>query len=233
MLKEETFKAPNENVQCPSLGKDFKAGFIRQKKMDTRKHASRSSGTLDKYIGDCVMAFWNMPVAVKGHQALAVQAALDCREELPAIRAKGWPLEFRIGINTGTCLVGNLGSELRLNYTAIGDAVNVAARLEGLCKSYHARILVSGETHQGLEPGTFLTRVIDRASMKGKTQATTIYHVHPHPQGCMRREGTSEAAPEAVRQAVGGGCQSGWGRLLSVTNAIEAGTCCQGDSVWP
>eukprot|EP00668_Euglena_longa_P015628 GGOE01019746.1.p1 GENE.GGOE01019746.1~~GGOE01019746.1.p1 ORF type:complete len:808 (-),score=222.37 GGOE01019746.1:1404-3794(-) len=136
-----------------------------------------AEGTLDKYIGDAIMAFWNMPRRVPRHEQRAVEAALACREALPLLERKGWIVEFRIGINTGKCQVGNFGSHDRLNYTAIGDNVNVASRLESLCKAYHARVLVSGSTHAGLDNDLLLTRLIDRVAVKGKDAVTVIHQV--------------------------------------------------------
>eukprot|EP00667_Euglena_gracilis_P001419 EG_transcript_1417 len=136
-----------------------------------------TEGTLDKYIGDAIMAFWNMPQRVASHEERAVQAALACRDVLPTLHQKGWDVEFRIGINTGRCQVGNFGSRDRLNYTAIGDNVNVASRLESLCKAYHARILISGPTHDGLQPNSFLTRLVDRVAVKGKGGVTVVHQV--------------------------------------------------------
>eukprot|EP00668_Euglena_longa_P022328 GGOE01027797.1.p1 GENE.GGOE01027797.1~~GGOE01027797.1.p1 ORF type:complete len:799 (-),score=184.74 GGOE01027797.1:929-3301(-) len=136
-----------------------------------------SEGTLDKYIGDAIMAFWNMPRCVARHEQRAVEAALACRDAVPRLQQKGWDVDFRIGINTGNCQVGNFGSRDRLNYTAIGDNVNVASRLESLCKSYRARVLISGTTHAGLESNRFLTRLIDRVAVKGKDGVTVVHQV--------------------------------------------------------
>eukprot|EP00667_Euglena_gracilis_P001692 EG_transcript_1692 len=134
-------------------------------------------GTLDKYIGDAVMAFWNMPRRVEHHEQRAVEAALACRAALPRLHDKGWKVDFRIGINTGNCQVGNFGSRDRLNFTAIGDNVNVASRLEALCKAYRTSLLVSGTTHAGLTPGMFLTRLVDKVSVKGKRSVTVLHEV--------------------------------------------------------
>jgi len=134
-------------------------------------------GILDKYIGDAVMAFWNMPRAVADHETKAVRAALACRAAIPALADKGWPIDFRIGINTASCQVGNFGSWDRLNYTAIGDGVNVASRLEALCKAYHCPILISETTHKKLMPDTFVTRLVDKVSVKGKDTMTVLHEV--------------------------------------------------------
>jgi len=106
-----------------------------------------------------------------------VKAALACRAAIPALADKGWPIDFRIGINTASCQVGNFGSWDRLNYTAIGDGVNVASRLEALCKAYHCPILISETTHKKLMPDTFVTRLVDKVSVKGKDTMTVLHEV--------------------------------------------------------
>jgi len=141
------------------------------------ERVTESQGTLDKYIGDAVMAFWNMPRAVADHETKAVKAALGCRAAIPELADKGWTVDFRIGINTAVCQVGNFGSWDRLNYTAIGDGVNVASRLEALCKAYHCPILISETTHKGLASDTFVTRLIDKVIVKGKDSVTTLHQV--------------------------------------------------------
>ena len=109
-------------------------------------------GTVDKIIGDAVMAFWNAPVDCKNHSYLAVKAAIRMQERLIELNEK-WKQEDRItiatgiGINTGKCIIGNIGSKRRVNYTLIGDTVNATARLEALCKEYKDNILISGATY--------------------------------------------------------------------------------------
>jgi len=134
-------------------------------------------GTLDKYIGDAVMAFWNMPRAVADHETKAVRAALACRTAIPELADKGWNIEFRIGINTALCQVGNFGSWDRLNYTAIGDGVNLANRLEGLCTAYRCPILISGTTHKNLATRTFTTRLVDKVTVKRRDTVTALHEV--------------------------------------------------------
>src|SRR5262249_2320593 len=119
--------------------------FDRMSREILEKH-----GTVDKYIGDAVMAFWGAPRPQEAHPLLACRAALAIREGLRDMQrrlaAEDRPtIEARIGINTGVALVGNIGSPSRLNYTAMGDAVNLASRLEGLNKVYGTTIVV-GET---------------------------------------------------------------------------------------
>eukprot|EP00667_Euglena_gracilis_P002323 EG_transcript_2322 len=135
------------------------------------------SGTFDKYIGDTVMVFWNMPRRVADHETKAVEAALACRDLLPKLQRKGWAVEFCAGIATGCCQVGNFGSKSRLNFTAFGDGVNVAAQLRGLCGAYEARLLVASGTQRKLDPQRFLTRLVDRVVLKGKDESCEVHQV--------------------------------------------------------
>jgi len=108
-----------------------------------------NAGTIDKFIGDAVMAFWGAPTAQQDHAVRCCRAALACRKAIEAAGVnddQGYPLQIRIGINSGRMLVGNIGSELRLNYTVIGDTVNVASRLESANKQYGTQILIGTET---------------------------------------------------------------------------------------
>jgi len=138
-------------------------------------------GTVDKYIGDSVMAFWNAPEDCENHELKACQAALACQEEMVLFnernRAEGLPLlKMRIGIGTGTVFVGNIGSEDRLNYTAVGDTVNLASRLEGTNKTYKTWILISDKTQVGTRE-QILTRPVDKVAVKGKANAILIHEV--------------------------------------------------------
>jgi len=139
-------------------------------------------GTLDKYIGDAVMAFWGAPFAEAGHSDRCCQTALAMLDRLAELqsawREKGKPaLEIGVGINTGTASVGNMGSELRYGYTAIGDAVNLASRLEGLNKEYGTRVLISESTYITLQRPDLLVRELDLIRVKGKLLPATIYEV--------------------------------------------------------
>ncbi|TXH30095.1 MAG: CHASE2 domain-containing protein, partial [Burkholderiaceae bacterium] len=142
-------------------------------------HIIRSHrGTIDKYMGDCVMAFWGAPVATPQHAQLAVQAALEMAAVVDQIndthRQRGLPLiGVGIGLNTGTMCVGDMGSDIRRSYTVIGDAVNLGSRLEGLSKHYGVRTVVS-ETTQTQAP-QFAWQELDRVRVKGKAQAVAIY----------------------------------------------------------
>jgi adenylate cyclase len=142
---------------------------------------SQGKGTVDKYIGDAIMAFWGAPVALKNHAESACLAALDFQARLKSLREK-WhknnlpPFEARIGINTGPVLVGNIGSTRRMNYTVIGDAVNVASRLEGLCKMYSVQIAIGQRTYE-LASDCVVARPIDRVAVKGRAQGEVIYEL--------------------------------------------------------
>ena len=138
-------------------------------------------GTVDKYIGDSVMAFWNAPEDCENHELKACQAALECQEQMVLFnernKAEGLPLlKMRIGISTGTVFVGNIGSSDRLNYTAVGDTVNLASRLEGTNKTYKTWILISDKTQVGIRE-KILTRPVDKVAVKGKANAILIHEV--------------------------------------------------------
>jgi len=135
-------------------------------------------GTLDKYIGDAIMAFWNAPVEDKDHPRNGVLAALEMLRECGTLNekfiARGWPtLKIGIGVNSGNVRVGDMGSKERRAYTAMGDAVNVASRLEGRTKYYGVGILVGEATRTLVKDVVF--KEIDRIKVKGKDEAITIY----------------------------------------------------------
>jgi adenylate cyclase len=143
----------------------------------------RHGGTLDKFIGDAVMAFWGAPLPAADHARRAVEAALDMEAELAALNRRwaeagdGVELEIGIGINTGEAIVGNIGSLTRkLDYTAIGDTVNLASRLEGLNRDFGTRILVS-EATLALLGGGYRVRPLGAARVKGKEESVAVYEV--------------------------------------------------------
>ncbi|TAK03459.1 MAG: adenylate/guanylate cyclase domain-containing protein [Candidatus Manganitrophaceae bacterium] len=136
-------------------------------------------GCLDKYIGDAIMAFWGAPVDDPHHAEQACRAALEMAEVLKRLqekwRSEGKPiLEIGIGINTGEMVIGNIGSERRMDYTVIGDHVNLASRLEGLNKEFGTRILISRATCERAE-AVIKTRKIGSVKVKGKTDEVEIY----------------------------------------------------------
>ena len=138
-------------------------------------------GTLDKFIGDAVMGFWNAPAADRDHPRHAVECAIAMIEETARIRsrweAEGKPaLRIGIGINTGDAVVGNIGAEKVFGYTVIGDAVNLASRLEGKNKDYGTEIIISEFTLARIDD-TFSTVYLDEVKVKGKERAVRIYEV--------------------------------------------------------
>lgn len=135
-------------------------------------------GTIDKYMGDCVMAFWGAPVDTPNHAHLAVKTAMEMANAVRKIneehRAKGIPeIGIGIGLNTGTMCVGDMGSDIRRSYTVIGDSVNLGSRLEGLSKAYGVDIVVSESTRK-LAPD-FAWQELDKVRVKGKEQAVAIF----------------------------------------------------------
>jgi adenylate cyclase len=141
-------------------------------------------GTIDKYMGDCIMAFWNAPMNVPDHARRACEAALKMHEKLAALnarwqdeaKAKGISLpmiEIGTGLNTGPCVVGNMGSTLRVDYTVLGDDVNLASRLEGQSKTYGVRIVIGPVTRE--QTKDFAAVELDLIKVKGKTKPVNIY----------------------------------------------------------
>jgi adenylate cyclase len=135
-------------------------------------------GTLDKYIGDAVMAFWGAPVANPDHAQDAVLAALDMMKQAKVLNekfhAKGWPpFAIGVGVNSGTMRVGDMGSQIRKAYTVMGDAVNLGSRLEGITKQYGVDILIGQETKERIKG--IVLREIDLVQVKGKDEPIAIY----------------------------------------------------------
>ena len=144
----------------------------------------KNGGTIDKYMGDCIMAFWNAPLDCPNHAEMAVKTSIECAEETDKIKAefkaKGLPdINIGSGVNTGTCIVGNMGSEMRLDYSVIGDAVNLAARLEAQTRNYKDEngkvtpTLYSSYTQEKLE--NIKSVEVDKIKVKGKEELITIY----------------------------------------------------------
>ncbi|MCG8414654.1 MAG: adenylate/guanylate cyclase domain-containing protein [Pseudomonadales bacterium] len=138
----------------------------------------KHNGTIDKYVGDMVMAFWGAPLDDEQHRGNAVKAALEMLEKVeelkPEFESRGYPeVNIGCGINTGFMNVGDMGSTYRRSYTVLGDAVNLGSRLEGLTKFYGIRLLVGEETAKQLDG--FLLRLIDKVKVKGKHKAVECY----------------------------------------------------------
>ena len=138
-----------------------------------------TGGTVDKFIGDAVMAFWGAPLDDPQHAEHAVTAAISMQQAMQVLvadlRARGLPpIHMRIGLHTGRVVVGNVGSEQRFSYTAIGDAVNLAARLEGANKAFGTGILLSAATAAQL-PSSVALRALDDVVVKGKTEPVRVF----------------------------------------------------------
>ena len=139
----------------------------------------KNGGTIDKYMGDCIMAFWNAPLDCPDHAAKAITSAREISEAADEFReeleSEGLPsIDIGIGVNTGECIVGNMGSEVRFDYSVIGDAVNLAARLEGQTRNYPGvDLLLSEFTHKASTVGEF--DKVDRIKVKGKEESVTIF----------------------------------------------------------
>jgi adenylate cyclase len=142
-------------------------------------------GTIDKFMGDAVMAFWNAPVVDPGHAANACRAALAMQERMHRLNREdaarkaaaglpAAPVRIGIGLNTGSCCVGNVGSPQRFDYSVLGDAVNVAARLEEATKSYGAPI-VAGERTAGAVPGFAFLEIATAAALRGKDRPERLF----------------------------------------------------------
>jgi adenylate cyclase len=162
--------APDELMRHLSEYFDETTGILIQEK-----------GTIDKYIGDAIMAFWGAPNEDDQQAYNACKSALLIQRKLAELNkrwaVRGLPiLETRIGIHTGTAVVGNVGSSDRMNYTVIGDAVNLASRLEGINKYYDTYIIVSETTHEEIKD-KFLCRTLDIVAVKGKTKGVRIYEL--------------------------------------------------------
>ncbi|MGH7389031.1 MAG: CHASE2 domain-containing protein [Candidatus Rokuibacteriota bacterium] len=146
-------------------------------------------GVLAQYVGDAIEAFWNAPIDQDDHARRACQAALDMVSALEPLRAefgaRGWPdLDIGVGVNTGAMVVGNMGSQERLHYTAVGDAVNLAARLEGLTKEYRVRVVIGDDTRTAAGGG-FDYRFLDVVAVRGRPAPLAVWEP-------LRRPGTLE-----------------------------------------
>lgn len=140
-------------------------------------------GTIDKFIGDAIMAYWNAPLEVKNHADKAVLSAIEQIALLESINSVVTPqygvsINIGIGIHTGIVTAGDMGSEGRSDYTIIGDNVNLASRMEGLTKQYGTQILISHETYKRLQ-GDYQIRSVDLVAVKGKNEAVEIFEVIP------------------------------------------------------
>jgi adenylate cyclase len=167
------FTTISESLPSTSL-----VSFLNTLLTGLSRHIIDSDGTLDKFIGDSIMAFWNAPVDVDGHPARAARCALKMRDTLRDMNATGAlgldrKVAIGIGINTGIACVGEIGAENRFNYSAVGDSVNTTARIESMCKDVGFDILISGSTAEQLTGFAMLEA--GSRSLKGKSAKTALF----------------------------------------------------------
>jgi adenylate cyclase len=140
-----------------------------------------NGGTIDKFMGDCIMAFWNAPIENKKHREMAVKSAIEMTKALHNLNVhlstEGLPqINIGIGINTGDALVGNMGSEQRFDYSVIGDSVNLASRLESSSKTLGKTIVIGEDTRHTIETN-YPFEYIDSITVKGKTEEIKVYTI--------------------------------------------------------
>ncbi|MCD6433691.1 MAG: adenylate/guanylate cyclase domain-containing protein [Sulfurimonas sp.] len=171
------FTTISEKLKSPKRITEFLNYF-----MDVMvQSVEKNSGTIDKFIGDAIMAYWNAPLKVNGHADKAIKTALHQihqRDFMNKTISKnfGFDVDYGIGINTGSVVVGEIGSKGRSDYTIIGDSVNLASRLEGLCKTYKVRLVVSEFTVAKLKDN-YVIQFLDIVRVKGKSEPVKIYEI--------------------------------------------------------
>ncbi len=171
------FTTISEKIDAQEL-----ANFLNLYLSDMSRIVFNRQGTLDKFIGDAVMAFWGAPFEEPGHAARSCESALDMMKRVSELQkqweTEGKPrLDIGIGLNTGVASVGKMGSLSRAAYTALGDSVNLASRLEGLNKDYGTHILANESTYENVKDSGFIFRELDLIRVKGKLQPVTIYEL--------------------------------------------------------
>lgn len=160
-------------------------GFLNEYLNTMSDAIFKHKGTIDKFVGDAIMAIFGAPMHLANHATLACASALEMRSALVAFNSElrdkqRAPVSIGIGINTGVMTVGNIGSKQRFNYTVIGDSVNVAARLESLTKFFDFDILVSHDTMLACEPNRFVFRLMGRVRLQGRAAYTEVYGLIGH-----------------------------------------------------
>ena len=189
-------------------------------------------GTLDKYIGDSVMAFWGAPLDAPDHARRAVDAALAMRERLPQLHAalatRGWPaLDISIGINTGNMVVGDMGSRHRRAYTVMGDAVNQAARIQALCSQYGLGLVIGDATRQAV--GDMLCLALGHIKVRGRDAPIRVWHPLRFQAGQSLHADMFSREWARMRQAVEGGRSD---EALALLTALQANLALQPLCQW-
>lgn len=171
------FTTISEKLKSPKKITDF-LNFYMNAMVEC---VEKNQGTIDKFIGDAIMAYWNAPLKIENHADKAVITALEQIEKREILNNTiqdrfGFNVDYGIGINTGEVVVGEIGSKGRSDYTIIGDSVNLASRLEGLCKPYKVRLIISEFTKAMLKQ-KYVTQLLDIVKVKGKDEPVKIYEV--------------------------------------------------------
>jgi adenylate cyclase len=174
----ESFTTISENMNPPEL-----ARLLNEYLTEMTNIILEEGGIIDKYEGDAIMAEFGAPITAPNHADMAVRTGLRMQRRLQELRKewsqKGLPaLRCRVGINTGSMIIGNMGSDQVFDYTVIGDAVNLASRLERANKLYNTYLMISEFTYDQISPGIFKTRVLDVITVKGKTKAVKVFEVY-------------------------------------------------------
>jgi len=201
------FTSMSEQLQPEQVGE-----LLHEYLTEMTEIVFRHGGTVDKYIGDCVMALYNAPYEDKEHAIKAVRTGLEFQERTLEVSARweqklGVKIRNGVGINTGDAVVGSMGSTQRREYTAIGDTVNLAARLESITKEVGASVVISESTHE-IVKGHFMTRELGEVTVKGKAKPVKIFAVLP---GSIRKH------PRALLEAAAELSVAGGGAPLRVT----------------
>jgi adenylate cyclase len=181
------------------------AEMLREYLSEMTEIVFKHGGTVDKYIGDCIMALYNVPFEDPEHAVKAVRTGLEFQERTIAVSQRweaklGVALRNGVGINTGEAVVGTLGSRQRLEYTAIGDTINLGSRLESITKEYKTNIIISESTYEHVKDH-FVTKELGDVTVKGKTRPVKIYAVLPdsirkHPRATLEAAATLSVAGE-------------------------------------
>lgn len=172
------FTTISENINPPDL-----VNLLNEYLTEMTNIVLEEGGIIDKYQGDAIMAEFGVPISMPNHADMAVKTGLRMQKRLKELRytwlERGLPaLRCRIGINTGSMIIGNMGSDQVFDYTAIGDAVNLASRLEGANKRYNTFLMISEFTHESITKNMFKTRIVDVIKVKGKSKAVRVYEVY-------------------------------------------------------
>ena len=170
----------------------------------------KNRGLVDKFIGDAIMALWGVPLPEKDHARLACESAMQMKEKVG-----NHEFEIGIGLNTGEAVVGNIGSHDRFDYTAIGDAVNLGSRIEGLTKQYGVKILISESTHDLVKNG-FVTRKIDLVAVKGKKKPVWVYELI-----CRKDEKYDEGIIEHYEKGLHFYLKKDWGKAVEHFKKVD------------